>query len=154
MDGTLMLFEARPGLLTMSSSAAERLVDPLKGPSQEGRDAIQKDLRPTFVQSVVVWGVGMDHVASNKIAEVSKGAAGSSSQIEGHQIRVSLVDTVASSDVTVQHQRELRAVPEEEMSVEWDATRAQLKVHFLREGGLQIRGDQALEVDWTEALVA
>ncbi|KAG0369916.1 hypothetical protein BGZ54_008404 [Gamsiella multidivaricata] len=170
-DGTLVKFEARPGMLTMTSLAAEALVDPLKAPPRGARSSAsavaasteddsglcvpqgRSDLRPTFVQSVVVWGVGMDPVVAGKVPK-NQGAAASSSQVEAHQVRVSIVSAVPPETETLQHQRELSAVPAEDLAVEWDASRAQLVVRFKAPEGLKIRGDQALEIDWTEALVA
>ncbi|KAF8926003.1 alpha-glucosidase maltase [Dissophora ornata] len=165
-DGTLVKFQARPGLLTMSSFAADKLVDPVwEGCRGEARAAEtaekdasellvpqgRGDLRRTFVQSVVVWGVGMDRVVPGKVA---KGGARSSCQVEPHQVRVSIVRAVGPLTETLQHRRELRAVPAEEVTVEWEQSKAQLAVRFTRGGGLRISGDEALEVDWTEALVA
>ncbi|KAG0320859.1 alpha-glucosidase maltase [Dissophora globulifera] len=166
-DGTLVKFQARPGMMTMSSFAANKIVDPLKESRTEGSrgstapvgedtdDLLvphgSRDLRPTFVQSVLVWGVGMNHVGAGK---VDKKAAKSSCQVEAHQVRVSIARAVGAATASVQHQRELRAVASEDVAVEWDASRAQLAVRFRRAGGLALAGDEALEVDWTEALVA
>ncbi|KAK3818343.1 MAG: glycosyl hydrolases family 31-domain-containing protein [Benniella sp.] len=159
-NGTLVRFEARPGVLSMSSFATEDPVDPLKeGPKaslvdHDGDDLGvpqgSKALGPTYVQSIVVWGVGMDHVTPGKISD---GDSKSSSQVEPHQVRVSIVDVVTPTTKTLQHQRELSRVNPDEFSVQWDSASSQLQVQF-RRGGLKVRGDQALEVDWTEALVA
>jgi len=161
VNGTLVRFEARPGVLSMSSFATEDPVDPLKGGSEtslvdhsgDGLGVPQgsKALGPTYVQSIVVWGVGMDHVTPGKISD---GDSKSPSQVEPHQVRVSMVDVVTPTTKTLQHRRELSRVNPDEFSVQWDSANSQLQVQFQRRGGLKVRGDQALEVDWTEALVA
>lgn len=161
VDGTLVKFEARPGLLTMSSFAASGQVDSLtegletNAPDRNDVDLCvpqgSKELRPTYVQSIAVWGVGMDHVTPGRISD---GDSKSSSQVEPFQVRVSIVDVVAPTRRSLQHQRELSRVNPDECMIEWDPARSLLRVQFTRRGGLEVRGDQALEVDWTEALVA
>jgi hypothetical protein len=93
----------------------------------------------------------MDHVTPGKISD---GDSKSPSQVEPHQVRVSMVDVVTPTTKTLQHRRELSRVNPDEFSVQWDSANSQLQVQFQRRGGLKVRGDQALEVDWTEALVA
>ncbi|KAF9355906.1 hypothetical protein BGX26_005981 [Mortierella sp. AD094] len=159
-DGTLVKFQARPGLLGISSFSAKNLADTVvfNGKERAGNVADvmlpsgNRNLRPTFVESVIVWGVGIGQVESSKVLKAE--AASSSCQVEPHQVRVSIVKRVAASTESVQHRRELSAVPREEFAVVWNATKAQLTVKFQRAGGFEIQGDQALEVDWTEALVA
>ncbi|KAF9918832.1 alpha-glucosidase maltase [Lobosporangium transversale] len=162
-DGTLVKFHARPGFLSMFSYNAKSFVDPAKSSQNEKPAEIDDDttiaphgsrnLRPTNVQSVLIWGIGLSRVEPNKVLKT--GTVSSPCQIESHQIRVSIVDPVTPpSTESIQHQRELSAVPAEEILITWNASKAQLLVEFKRPGGLQILGNQALEVDWTEALVA
>ncbi|KAI1316183.1 hypothetical protein EDD11_010355 [Mortierella claussenii] len=158
-DGTLVTFRARPGVLTVSPSAASTPVDPqisshlektveASGAAHQGHSR----LRPTHIQSVVVWGMGIGQVEKGKVLQ--KGSALSSCQVEAHQVRVSIVNPVAPSSETVQHQHELSAIPADQIAVQWDASKGQLVIEFKPEGGVVIQGHQALEVDWSEALVA
>ncbi|KAG0221533.1 hypothetical protein BGX31_009758 [Mortierella sp. GBA43] len=157
-DGTLVKWEARPGLFTMSSFAANGQVDSSSSSQDLGHAVVDlsepqgsRNLRPTRVQSIVVWGLGMGHVAPGKI---SKKNSTSCSQIESHQVRVSIVDKVVPTVKSLQHQRELSRVDPNQFTVNWDPEMSQLRVQFTRRGGLEVRGDQGLQVDWAEALVA
>ncbi|KAG0001961.1 hypothetical protein BGZ65_003041 [Modicella reniformis] len=153
VDGTLVRFEARPGILFISSFAANGPIDdsrPEEGTPDHGSGLFVprggKELRPTWVQSVVVWGIGMDHVAPGRILA---GDAKSSSQVESHQVRVSIVDAVGPTTQSLQRRRELRAVPSDEFMVEWNTAKSQLRIQFRKRGGLEVQGNQALEMYWT-----
>ncbi|KAF9106869.1 hypothetical protein BGX27_008957 [Mortierella sp. AM989] len=159
-DGTLVKFQARAGLLNVSSISAKCLDDTIAPDGKERADSASdvlvpfgsRNLRSTFIESVLVWGVGIGQVESSKILKA--GTVSSSCQVESRQVRISVVKRVAASTESAQHRRELSAVPSEEVAVVWDASKAQLTIKFQRTGGFEIQGDQALEVDWTEALVA
>ncbi|KAF8976085.1 hypothetical protein BGZ46_008584 [Entomortierella lignicola] len=156
-DGTLVKFQARPGLLGISSFSAKSLDETVVSNREEIEDDVLipsggSDLRPSFIESILVWGVGIGQVKSNKVLKSSE--ASSLCHVEPHQVRVSIVQRVAATTESVQHRRELKAIPSKEFVVEWDAAKAQLLIKFQRAEGLELPGDQALEVDWTEALVA
>ncbi|KAG0052379.1 alpha-glucosidase maltase [Gryganskiella cystojenkinii] len=154
-DGTMVKLNARPGVFTMAATrAASESVEEQSAPEQTDLTVPfpgPPGVRSAHVAAVTVWGVGMDSLTGGKIPEIQ---AGSSSKVDIHLVRVSIVSRPDPGSTTLQHQRELRAVPTEEIVVSWDAKSAQLRVEMVCPGGLEVRGDEALEIDWADALMA
>ncbi|KAF9434630.1 hypothetical protein BGZ76_007687 [Entomortierella beljakovae] len=157
-DGTLVKFNANSGLFGMSSFPVDELItlDSKRNTSGMTEALIMptgnENLRSTYIESIVVWGVGIDQIESSRA--LKPGMSSSSCHVEIHQVRVSIVDRVTTSTVSIQHNRELRGIPRDEFAVTWNVEKAILEIKFKRQEGLEVKGDQALEVDWTEALVA
>ncbi|KAF9940668.1 hypothetical protein BGZ67_007163 [Mortierella alpina] len=168
-DGTLVKMEARPGVLTLIAHAArskERGDDGDDGAGEvreeeeeEGVDYLQlppmghEGKRSTAVKSISIWGLSLGTIVAPRGGRVSEEAAKSSAQLEAHQVRLSIVSRAVECE-GIQHRYDLRAVAEEEVAVHWDATRAQLVVELKHPGGLILEGDQGLQLDWSDALVA
>ncbi|KAF9974194.1 alpha-glucosidase maltase [Actinomortierella ambigua] len=122
--------------------------------------------KTVVIQSIVIWGVGLDlgslfapGAVGQRGGKVPPSLQKSLAQVDIRQVRLSRVAPVAEAEMRPQHVRELAAVDLREMHVEWDSQRAQLTVRIKgREpgaiGGLELRGGEGLELDWTEAVMA
>ncbi|KAF9570843.1 hypothetical protein EC968_001331 [Mortierella alpina] len=169
-DGTLVKMEARPGMFTLIAHAARSKEhgegDDCTGEVSEDEDEDdekveylqlppmgQEGKRPTAIKSISIWGLSLGSMLNRKGGRVSEDEAKSSAQLESHQVRLSIVSRPVEC-AGIQHRYDLRAVAEEEVRVRWDATQAQLVVELKHPEGLVLAGDQGLQLDWSDALVA
>ncbi|KAF9961897.1 hypothetical protein BGZ72_001004 [Mortierella alpina] len=168
VDGTLVRMEARPGMLTLIPYAAGSNEH---GGDDDGTEGVkeqeaQEDVdylllppvglegkRSTAIKSINIWGLSLGPMLTGRGGRVSEDEAKSNAQLESHQVRLSIVSRARECEGR-QHRYDLRAVAEEEFAVRWDASQAQLVVNIKHPQGLMLAGDQGLQLDWSDALVA
>ncbi|KAG0257440.1 alpha-glucosidase maltase [Actinomortierella ambigua] len=157
---------ATPGVLRVECR-------PLLAKDNGGKSEV-KEAKAVEIQSIVIWGVGLDltKFSSQGAARETVGGGGggrvppslqtSPAQLDIKQVRLSRVEPVPEAELSFQHARELAAVDPRETHVVWDSRRAQLTVRIKASnprgsgvgGGLLLRGGEGLELDWTEAVMA